>query len=177
MLGKDEKCQYNFQCETDCCIEKRKKGGKGGKGGRKGRGDDDDDDDNDDDRRVLQGSMGPREGPGGPGGRGGPGGHGGPGGRGPGELMCQAEWHCEDKWEMRSQTIWNFFAGLFIAGLAMIGGFQCWYYKKQLLLARRGNSRDGHRQLNRESVVGRASDLPVQASPAHTQNELNPELN
>lgn len=39
MLGSNEKCQYNFQCETECCLEPRRRGGKrggrkGGKGGR-----------------------------------------------------------------------------------------------------------------------------------------------
>lgn len=42
MLGSNEPCNYNYQCETECCLEpkkrgKGKKGGKGGKGRKGGR--------------------------------------------------------------------------------------------------------------------------------------------
>ena len=115
MLSLQDQCTYNFQCESDCCMEPRKKKGGKGKRGRGGRGDRDDDDD--DDRRLLQ--------------------RGGKGGRGQsqkgGMTICMKESHCDmDKDEVVGMKIWNFFSGLIIGVLMIIAAFQCWYYKRQL---------------------------------------------
>ena len=110
MLALMDQCTYNFQCESDCCMEPRKKKGKKGR-----RGDDDDDDD----RRLLQ-----------KGGRGGRGERGGSQEK-RGMTMCQKEYHCDmDRDEKMGMTIWNFFSGLIIGVLMIIAAFQCWYYKR-----------------------------------------------
>ena len=89
MLGSNEKCQYNFQCETECCLEPRKNGGKkGGRGGR-GRGLV-----SNEFERMLQGRKGGR------------------GGRNDGndfdesdsKKICVAEKHCDD--DDVGYTIW-----------------------------------------------------------------------
>ena len=109
MLGSNEPCNYNYQCETECCLEPRRKKGR--------RGDDSDSDSEDDDRRVLQSFPGKKQVSGEYNDR-------------FGNKICVAERRCDD--DDDGYTIWQFFAGLIMGGLCIAVTLQGWFYRKEV---------------------------------------------
>ena len=117
MLGSNEPCNYNFQCETECCLEPRKRGRKGGKG-KKGDRDD----------RQLQSFPGKDQ------------------AKGKyqshdwdtdiGSKICVAEKRCDDDDSDEGYTIWQFFAGLIMGGLCIAVIIQGWFFRKEVETAK-----------------------------------------